>query len=65
MILDAYRIAPTDAPYNYFGINITHSQDTALPFLAQLIAVGKRHCRVLACHSDETGNDMTHLIEVS
>ena len=31
-----------------------------MPFLAQLIAVGKRHCRVLACHSGAAGIDMTY-----
>ncbi len=40
------------------GINITHNQDTAVPFLAQLIGVGTRHCRVLACHSGAAGIDI-------
>ncbi len=26
----------------------------------QLMAVGKRHCRVLACHSGAAGIDITH-----
>ncbi len=40
------------------GINITRNQDTAVPFPYNSAGVGKRHCRVLVCHSGAAGIDL-------
>ena len=40
------------------GINITQNQDTAVPCPYARLIVGKRHCRVLACHSGAAGIDI-------